>query len=357
MKTISSLLLIAVLGFFPVFSPAQKGRSAEVKQIQSPQNPLLGFVIHGGWGGLTRASLSAEKEKACREKLEEALMEGYRLLQHGKTSVDAVEASIKLLEDSALFNAGRGAAFSADGSNELDASIMDGKTLGAGGGADFRRVKNPISLARAVMEKSPNVMVSGDGAEVFAKEAGVELASEKYFFAQDRWDNLQQIIREERARTGNDAKKSGRLDARTQSYNKYGSVGAVALDKFGNLAAGTSGSGATYKKFGRISESAIIGAGTYANNMTCAVSVAGDGEYLIRLAAARDIAALMEYSARPVQQASDMEIQQKLTQMGGEGGAIVMDKYGNIGISFNSEGMFRAYVNSNGKPVVEIYKN
>lgn len=366
MKKILSFLLIVFVYLSPLPVLAQKGSYLDIKQRQSPQNPRLGFVIHGGAGVITRGSLTPEKEAEYRKKLEEAVLAGYKALQAGKTSLDAVEIAIKILEDSPLFNAGKGAVFTNDGKNELDSSIMDGKTLAAGAVAGLHHVKNPISLARAVMEKSPHVMMVGDGAEKFAKEMNIELVDEKYFFTQERWDSLQKILKEEKEKE----KKVQSPKSKVQSqqiqtedsglktldlpYNKFGTVGAVALDKDGNLAAGTSTGGMTNKKYGRVGDAPIIGAGTYANNQTCAISATGWGEYFIRLGVARDISALMEYRALPVQQAVDIEMD-KVKKLGGDGGVIAIDKFGNIGISFNSEGMYRAYINSEGKPVVEIY--
>lgn len=361
MNRIFALLLTFTVLFVQSTVLAQKGGFGEVKQLQGPQNPRLAFVIHGGAGVITKGSMSPEKEKAYKDKLEEAVLAGYKALQAGRTSVDAVEIAIRLLEDSPLFNAGKGAVFTHDGKNELDSSIMDGKTLGAGAVAGLHHVKNPITLARAIMEKSPHVMMIGDGAEQFAKEQKIELVDEKYFFTQERWDALQQILKEEKEKektTAPDKKISLELSpTNAMPYNKFGTVGAVALDKFGNVAAGTSTGGMTNKRYGRVGDAPIIGAGTYANNDGCAVSATGYGEYFIRLGVARDISSLMEYRAMPIQQAADIVIQQKLPKLGGDGGVIALDKYGNIGISFNSEGMYRAYINSDGKPVVEIYKN
>ncbi|CAN5537359.1 isoaspartyl peptidase/L-asparaginase [soil metagenome] len=351
MKKILSLFLLMCC-VLPMFGAAQKRGSTEVRQLQGPQNPRLGFAIHGGAGVIKRGSLSPEKEKAYRAKLEEALLTGFKALQEGKSGLDAVEIAIRILEDSPLFNAGKGAVFTADGKIELDASIMDGKSLAAGAVAGLRHVKNPITLARAVMEKSQHVMMIGDGAEKFAKEQKIGLVDEKYFWTQERWDSLQLILKEEVEK-----KKGGQRSAISGlPYNKFGTVGAIALDKKGNLAAGTSTGGMTNKKYGRVGDAPIIGAGTYANNDTCAVSATGWGEYFIRLGVARDISAVMEYRALAVQQAADLVIKQKLQSLGGDGGVIAMDKFGNIGISFNSEGMYRAYIDSAGKPVVEIYK-
>ncbi len=355
MNKILSFLLIVLIFVAPIF--AQKGSFGEVKQLQSPQNPRLGFMIHGGAGVIKRGSLSAEKEKAYKDKLEEALFAGYKALQAGKSSLDAVEIAIKILEDSPLFNAGKGAVFTADGKNELDAAIMDGSNLKAGAVAGLHKVKNPISLARAVMEKSPHVMMIGDGAEKFAKSIGIELVKEKYFWTQERWDQLQEIIKREKVKSKKEKVKSENTEFEVEKAEKYGTVGAVALDKDGNLAAGTSTGGMTYKKFGRVGDVPIIGAGTFANNNTCAVSATGWGEFFIRLGVARDISALMEYRAMPIQNSADMVIKTKLQNLGGDGGIIAMDKFGNMAISFNSEGMYRAYINTEGKAVVEIYKD
>jgi len=364
MKKIVSFLLIVLILFVPVF--AQKRGLTEFPQLQSPQNPRLGFMIHGGAGVIRRGDLTAEKEKEYRAKLEEALTTGYKALQAGKSSLDAVEIAIKILEDSPLFNAGKGAVFTADGRNELDAAIMNGKDLSAGAVAGLHHVKNPISLARAVMEKSPHVMMIGDGAEKFAKEVGIELVDEKYFFTQERWDSLQKIIKQEKEKEKQKQdkdkqkptdKKVSETDLRLEPVNKFGTVGAVALDKDGNIAAGTSTGGMTYKKYGRVGDVPIIGAGTFANNATCAVSATGWGEFFIRLGVARDISAMMEYRALPVQFAADQVIKTKLQNAGGDGGIIAIDKFGNMAISFNSEGMYRAYIDKDGKPVIEIYKN
>lgn len=335
----------------------------EVKQLQSPQNPRLGFVIHGGAGTITRKNLTPELEAEYRAKLTEAVLAGYKALQDGKTSVDAVEIAVKIMEDSPLFNAGKGAVFNADGVNELDASIMDGKTLKAGAVAELHHIKNPISLARVVMEKSEHVFLVGDGAEKFARENKFEFVPQKYFYTENRWKALQKIKAEEKKKA--EADKKGEKISLVESAkdeNRHGTVGAVALDKFGNLAAATSTGGMTNKKFGRVGDSPIIGAGTYADNNTCAVSATGWGEYFIRLSVARDIAAQIEYGAKPIQVAADNTIQRKLPELGkrdgekADGGVIALDKFGNIGISFNSEGMYRAYINQDGKPVVEIYK-
>lgn len=347
------------MAVFPSF--AQKAGRGELKQLQSPQNPRLGFMIHGGAGVISRGTLTADKEKEFRGELEKAVLAGYKALQDGKSSLDAVEIAIRMLEDCPLFNAGKGAVFTNEGKNELDASIMDGKTQAAGAVAGLRHVKNPITLARTVMEKSPHVMMVGDGAEKFAREQKIEIVDEKYFWTQHRWDALQQILKEEKEKREKGEKGKGgsaTLDSRlsTADSNRFGTVGAVALDRDGNLAAGTSTGGMTNKKYGRVGDAPIIGAGTYANNNSCAVSATGWGEYFIRLGVARDIAAIMEYQAAPVQTAADRVIQ-KLQKLGGDGGIIAMDAVGNMAVSFNSEGMYRAYIGSDGKPVIQIYKD
>lgn len=356
MKRLIGYLFVAVLLLNPTILLAQKSAGTEVKQLQGPQNPRLGFVIHGGAGVISRGSLSPEREKEYRAKLEEAVLAGYKALQAGKSSLDAVEIAIRILEDSPLFNAGKGAVFTNEGKNELDASIMDGKTLGAGAVAGLTRVRNPITLARAVMEKSEHVMMVGAGAEKFAEQQKMELVDPKYFWTESRWNALQKILKEEKEKEEK-SKDHGKLIEAEKPANKFGTVGAVALDKDGNLAAGTSTGGMTNKRFGRVGDAPIIGAGTYANNATCAVSATGWGEFFIRLSVARDISSLMEYRAMTVQQATDLVIKTKLQNLGGDGGVIAIDKFGNIGVSFNSEGMYRAYINAEGKPVVEIYKD
>ena len=349
MKQIFAFLFILAILPSSVIVNGQKATFPSLQQLQSPQSPRLGFIIHGGAGVITKGSLTPEKEKEFRDKLTEAVLAGYKALQAGKSSLDAIETAIRILEDSPLFNAGKGAVFTNDGKNELDASIMFGKTQAAGAVAGLRRIKNPITLARAVMEKSEHVMMIGDGAEKFAADQKIELVDPQYFWTQHRWDALQKILKDEAEK-----KKVGQL-AKDAPTNRFGTVGAVALDKNGDLAAGTSTGGMTNKKYGRVGDAPIIGAGTYANNETCAVSATGWGEFFIRLGVARDICAQMEYRALPIQNAADRVIKQKLQKLGGDGGVIAMDRFGNMGVSFNSEGMYRAYINIKGEPVVEIY--
>ena len=361
MKRLFSFVVLLIFTVSPALSPAQKASFPELKQLYGPREPRLGFMIHGGAGVLSKAEMTPEKEKAFRADLEKAVVAGYKALQEGKSSLDAVEVAIKILEDSPLFNAGKGAVFTNDGKNELDASIMSGKDMSAGAVAGLRHVKNPISLARAVMEKSAHVMMIGEGAEKFAREQKIEIVDEKYFWTQHRWDALQKVLKEESEKSKVQGPKSKvqsttlDIEHRTLDTNRFGTVGAVALDKNGDLAAGTSTGGMTNKKYGRVGDAPIIGAGTYANNNSCAVSATGWGEYFIRLGVARDVCALMEYRQMPIQTAADTVIKQKLQKLGGDGGVIAMDKFGFMAMSFNSEGMYRAYINAEGKPVVEIY--
>jgi beta-aspartyl-peptidase (threonine type) len=319
--------------------------SSSAVSVQS-QKPIA-IAIHGGAGTILKSSMTPEKEAAYKAALEEALKAGYAVLKNGGTSLDAVCAAVQRLEDSPLFNAGKGAVFTADGKNELDAAIMDGNSLSAGAVAGVQRVKNPILLARAVMERSEHVMLTGIGAEKFAKQQGIQLVPEKYFFTPERWNSLQKI---------KEAEKNGIKPSQQPADRKHGTVGAVALDSFGNLAAATSTGGMTNKKWGRVGDAPIIGAGTYANNAACAVSCTGHGEYFIRATVAYDVAALMMYKGLTLQQATDEVVMKKLKQMGGEGGLIAVDKTGAIAMPFNSEGMYRASLAPDGTMTVEIYK-
>lgn len=318
------------------------------------QDKTKGFVlaIHGGAGTILKGSITAEEEKAYRDKMEEALKAGYNVLKSNGSSLDAVEKAVNILEDSPLFNAGKGAVFNSRGKNELDASIMDGRTLMAGAVAGVMHVKNPVSLARLVMERSPHVMLTGKGAEEFAESQGVELVEENYFFYEKRWQQyLKEKEREEKR--GKDENKSGII----QPEEKYGTVGAAALDKKGNLAAATSTGGMTYKRFGRVGDSPIIGAGTYAKNSTCAVSATGHGEFFIRNVVAYDISALMEYKGLSLQQAADEVINKKLLPQGGTGGVIAVDSKGNVAMPFNTEGMYRGFIREDGTMEVHIYRD
>ncbi len=306
--------------------------------------PMM-LAIHGG-AGVERADLSPEEERAARAALELALRRGYEALHAGKPALDAVTAAITVLEDDPNFNAGRGAVFTHDGRNELDASLMDGATRAAGAVAGVHRVKNPILLARAVMDRSPHVMMVGDGAEAFAKEQGVELVDPAWFRTEKRWQQLQQRLRE-------DAAKQAALDP--HPGRRYtGTVGAVALDGQGRLAAGTSTGGMTDKRYGRVGDSPIIGAGTYANAV-CAVSGTGWGEFYIRTAAAHDVCARMTYLNETAQQAGEAVINGAVPALGGDGGAIVLAADGSVAMPFNTEGMFRGWIGADGVPHVAVF--
>ena len=315
------------------------------------------MVIHGGAGTLTRKNMSVEKEAAYRAALTLALQTGYKTLKAGKTSLDAVEATIHVMEDSPLFNAGKGAVFTHDGKNEMDAAIMEGKTMMAGSVAGVTTIKNPISAARAVMEKSEHVMMVGQGAEAFAKQAGITIVDPKYFYTKERWDGLQQAIKEDSTKAVLDhgSKKSMKLGSKNHDF-KFGTVGAVALDQAGNLAAGTSTGGMTNKKYGRVGDAPIIGAGTYANNATAGISCTGWGEFYIRNVVAHDISAMMEYKNLSLADAAAAAIE-KVGKMGGDGGLIALDAKGHVAMPFNTEGMYRGTVTEDGKIEILIYKN
>ncbi|MBN1252779.1 MAG: isoaspartyl peptidase/L-asparaginase [Bacteroidales bacterium] len=301
------------------------------------------IVIHGGAGYMTKENLSETKEAAYIEKLNEALLTGKKILENGGTSIETVIEVIKVLENSPLFNAGKGAVFTHEGKNELDASIMDGKTLNAGAVSGVSNIKNPIELANKIMTNSKHVILSGTGASEFAKQQNLETVDPEYFFTEDRWNSLQNILKEE---------KKSELNEK----EKHGTVGCVVLDTYGNLAAGTSTGGMTNKEFGRIGDSPIIGAGTYANNNTCAVSCTGHGEFFIRYVVAHSISALMEYKNLSLQESASLIINKTLKEAGGDGGLIAVDKNGNIALEFNTQGMFRGYIKSNGEKTVLIYK-
>ena len=316
--------LISISILFFLFSCAEKAEQP------------YGLVIHGGAGTITRENMSTEKEAEYISKLTAALKTGYAILENGGSGLDAVEATIKVMEDSPLFNAGKGAVFTGAGTNELDASIMDGATLQGGAVAGVKTVKNPISAARKVMEKTWHVLLAGEGADASAKEQELDIVDNSYFHTEHRFKSL--------------------IKAKEKEMEKHGTVGCVALDKKGNLAAGTSTGGLTNKRWGRVGDSPIIGAGTYASNETCAVSATGQGEYFIRGSVAFDIAAQMDYEKKSVQTAAQAVID-KLTERGGTGGVIVMDSKGNIAMPFNTEGMYRGFYLNDGELTVKIYKD
>jgi beta-aspartyl-peptidase (threonine type) len=328
--------------------PAKAPSRQRLDDQSNMQTKKLGLVIHGGAGTIERSKMTPKCEHEYRVGLERALTAGYEILKRGGSSLDATEAAVCVLEDNPHFNAGKGAVFTSAGTNEMDAAIMDGKKLMAGAVACLKHIENPVSLARLVMEKSGHVMMDGDGAEAFAKKNGIELVDPKYFYTEERWEALQKI------RTAEKGGGGGKRFIITDQ-DRHGTVGAVSLDQNGNLAAATSTGGTTNKYAGRVGDSPIIGAGTYANNATCAVSATGDGEYFIRASVGHDISALMEYRRVSLNEAAQAVLD-KVAKLGGTGGLIAIDREGNIALPFNTSGMYRGYVDPNGKLAVEIYK-
>ncbi len=315
-------------------------------EVKTDSKVAYAMVIHGGAGTIKKENMTDEKEKAYLDKLNQALSVGEKILQNGGTAMDAVVETIKLMEDSPLFNAGKGAVYTADATNELDASIMNGADTNGGAVAGVKTIKNPITAARAVYEKSVHVLLTGEGAEAFAKNNGCETVSNSYFGTENRLKSL---------------RKSQAKDDQGNYINanpdyKYGTVGCVALDKNGNIVAGTSTGGMTNKKYNRVGDSPILGAGTYADNATCGVSSTGHGEFFIRYAVAYDIAARMEYKKISLKEAAREVIQEKLVEKGGSGGIVALDNQGNISMEFNTAGMYRGFVKPNER-VVEIYES
>ncbi len=349
--TFHSSLFILHFSLFPVifslftFFLLLTSSFSSLAQNTGPESaPTLSpwvLVIHGGAGGPPKGAYSPEKEQQYRDKMTEALKAGAAILQNNGSSLDAVEAAIRILEDSPLFNAGKGAVLDDQGKAEMDASIMDGKTLMAGAVAGVMTIKNPISAARRVMTNSPHVLLIGGGAEKFAKEQKLEIVDPSYFITQERQDQWK--------------KAKQKADSASREVKKPGTVGAVALDQAGNLAAGTSTGGMMMKKYGRVGDSPIIGAGTYANNKTCAISCTGHGEFFIRNVVAYDVSARMEYRGESLEEAANAEIMQKLREQGADGGLIGLDKNGNITMPFNTNAMFRGYIKSDGTVSVAIY--
>jgi L-asparaginase / beta-aspartyl-peptidase len=368
-----------LLLLLPLLLAAAPGAQAQTADTAAPAaDPArITLVIHGGAGTITRQNMTPEKERAYTEALNQALQAGYAVLKRGGTALDAVEATVRVMEDSPLFNAGKGAVFTHDGRNELDAAVMDGQTLKAGAVAGVTVVRNPISAARAVMEKSEHVLLTGAGAEQFAREKGLVVVEPSYFYTEARYQQLQKVLTAEKGSipdqlntpTKTDAAPPAKpkvklKDGKPRGYaeppiftegRKYGTVGAVALDQYGNLAAATSTGGMTNKRYGRVGDAPIIGAGTYADNQTCAVSCTGWGEYFIRVGVARDVAARMEYGRQPLAAAAQATLD-KVARLGGDGGLIGLDRLGNITMPFNSEGMYRGYIKANGQTEVLIYR-
>ncbi|MEP0546693.1 MAG: isoaspartyl peptidase/L-asparaginase [Rhodothermales bacterium] len=336
------LLSVALLAFVPA-------SAQPVDDAPPADEARYVLAIHGGAGVIERGSMTPEREAAYRAALEEALRAGHAVIQNGGSALDAVTAAIPLLEDSPLFNAGRGAVFTSEGTVELDASIMSGETLAAGAVAGVKHIKNPIRLARLVMEASPHVMMTGDGAEAFAAQHDVETVPNEYFYTESRREALDRVQERERNASGD----AGRTP---EAWQMTGTVGAVARDQRGHLAAATSTGGMTNKRFGRVGDAPIPGAGTYADDRTCAVSATGHGEYFIRLAVAHDVSARMMYLGESVAEASRAVIHERLGELGGTGGVIAIDGEGRVAMPFNTPGMFRGTIDADGNVTVEIYR-
>ena len=345
--------LIYLLSFIFVFTSCKKELKTKVEETIEKAD--FSIIIHGGAGTILKKNMTPEIENAYKETLESAIRMGYDVLKNGGSSIDAVTKTINIMEDSPLFNAGKGAVFTNEGANEHDASIMDGKTLNAGASAGTTTIRNPIDLARTIMDNSLHVMLSGKGAEQFGESQGLTIVQPEYFFTEKRFNSLQKIRETEKVEMDHDEKITFYDEDIKDS--KYGTVGCAALDKNGNLAAGTSTGGMTNKKWGRIGDSPIIGAGTYANNNSCAVSSTGWGEYFIRGMVAYDISALMEYKGLTLKEAAKEVIQNKLTALGGTGGIVAIDKNGEMVAEFNTAGMYRATMNDKGELTIGIYKD
>ena len=347
MKKISLLLC----SLFLIISCQEKDLKKEIKKPKTPNS--FAIVIHGGAGGIKREYFTEEQQKAYAEKLQEALNAGYLVLEKGGISLDAIQAAINVMEDSPLFNAGKGAVYNSEAAQEMDASIMDGQTLNSGAVAGVNHIKNPILAARVVMDSSSHVMLSGKGAEIMAAKYGIEMVDSSYFFTEKRMNQLKKIQGKEQTQLDHTAFliKNELIDD-----HKYGTVGAVAIDKNGNIAAGTSTGGMTNKKYGRIGDSPIIGAGTYANNLTCGISSTGSGEYFIRTVAAHEVSNLIQYKKVSPSEALHEVLFNQIGKLGGEGGMILLDKNGDVYWDFNSSGMFRGYKKSNGDTKIEMFE-
>jgi L-asparaginase / beta-aspartyl-peptidase len=313
--------------------------------MSKPAQADFALALHGGAGVILREKMSDEMEARYRDKLGEALLAGETRLEDGTSAIDAVVATVRVMEDSELFNAGRGAVFTKDGKNEMDACLMEGAQMNAGGVAAVTNIRNPIEAARAVMEGSNHVLLIGTGAEGFAKHKGLEIVDPSYFHTDKRWKQLLK------------ARAAGDETSMDHSDHKFGTVGAVALDRDGNVAAATSTGGMTNKAWGRVGDTPVIGAGTYASNETCAVSATGHGEYFMRFTVARDVAALMEFKGLDLKSAAEEVVHRRLGPRGGEGGLIAVDRFGNVALPFNTSGMHRASVTSSQEARILIFKD
>jgi len=326
-------------------------KQEEIKN-NAPKEIPFAIVIHGGAGTILKENMTTEKQKLYQNALEKAINTGYTILENGGNSVDAVQKTITVLEDSPLFNAGKGAVFDSQGKNKMDASIMDGKTLNTGAVAGISNIKNPINAARMVMDSTKHVLLSGKGAEIFAQQHHIKFEIDDYFYTKKRHQYLLDVQKRERQ----SKLQSSVLTENKQVKKHYGTVGAVALDKNGNLAAATSTGGLTNKKYGRIGDSPIIGAGTYANNKTCGVSCTGTGEYFIRTLAAHEVSNLIQYKKLALKDALKEVIHNQITNLGGDGGMIALDKEGDIAWDFNTKGMYRAYKKSTGEHKIAFFE-
>ncbi|MFY0715261.1 isoaspartyl peptidase/L-asparaginase [Seonamhaeicola sp. NFXS20] len=340
------IILIFIIGFIAISCNSEEKKNDKTSK-RDPNSFTI--VIHGGAGnGIIPENLNEENQKIYKAKLQKALNAGYSVLEKGGKSIDAIQEAIKVLEDSPLFNAGKGAVFNSEGNQEMDASIMDGKTLNSGAVAGINHVKNPILAARMVMDSTKHVMLSGIGAQRIMRKLGLEMVDSSYFFTSNRYNQLKRL-------QGNQISVVNTLNESILNDNKYGTVGAVAIDKQGNIAAGTSTGGIANKKYGRIGDSPIIGAGTYANNITCGISCTGTGEYFIRTVAAHEVSSLIQYKNTHPADALHEVIFNKIAPLGGEGGMILLDKHGNVFWDFNTKGMFRGYKKSTGDNIVEMF--
>jgi len=347
MKKIYYLLILLA---FLISCNQEKTVKEEVK-TREPNS--FAIVIHGGAGGIKKEYFTEEQQEAYKAKLQEALNAGYAVLEKGGISLDAVQAAINVMEDSPLFNAGKGSVYNSEGNQEMDAAIMDGKTLNSGAIAGVNHIKNPILAARIVMDSSSHVLLSGKGAEIMASKYGIEMVDSSYFFTEKRMNQLKELQGKEKTKLDHTAFliKNELIDD-----HKFGTVGAVAIDKNGNIASGTSTGGMTNKKYGRIGDVPIIGAGTYANNETCGISATGTGEYFIRTVAAHEVSSLIKYKGVTPANALNEVLFKQIGPLGGEGGMILLDKYGDVYWDFNSTGMFRGYKKSNGENNVKMFE-
>lgn len=353
MKRIILFSFFILFLFFACKKEQSKSQSSENSTTvsETPKEKGYAIVIHGGAGTIKKENMTPEQEVAYRDKLQESLDLGYKILEEGGTSLDAVQKAINIMEDSPLFNAGKGAVFNSLGKNELDASIMDGSTLNTGAVAGIKQIKNPINAARIVMDSTRHVMMAGKGAEDFAKLNGIVFVDDNYFHTDKRYNQLLKAQEREQVKLDHSAMNTKELI----DDHKYGTVGAVAIDKNGNIAAATSTGGMTNKKYGRVGDVPLIGAGTYANNKTCGVSATGTGEYFIRTVATHETSNLMMYKNLSLRESLDNVIKQ-VGDLGGSGGMVALDKDANVAWSFNSAGMYRGYRKSNGENVVKFYE-